>query len=70
MLKASKTGYVSPSQLAIVLCSLNKFEEALAQMEEAYLTHDQWFLWVKYTSLVNPIKEDPAYINLMNQLVQ
>ncbi|WP_445381348.1 tetratricopeptide repeat protein [Robiginitalea sp. IMCC43444] len=70
MLEASKTGYVSPSQLAVVLCSLNKYEQALEQVEEAYLKHDQWINWIKNTSLVDPIKKTPRYLNIMDRLVQ
>ena len=70
LLETSERKYVSPSQIAIVLCALKRYDEALVKIEEAYLVHDQWINWVKNTSLVNPIKEYPEYISIMQRLVQ
>ena len=70
LLETSERKYVSPSQIAIVLCALKRYDEALVKIEEAYLVHDQWINWVKNTTLVNPIKEYPEYISIMQRLVQ
>ena len=68
MLAASEKHYVPPSQIAIVLCGLEQYDEALEQLEEAFLVHDQFIGWIKYTSMTDPIKEHPRYISLMTEL--
>ena len=65
LLERSRKQYVPPSQIAILLCGLGKYDQALEQVEKAYLLHDQWMLWVIYTSFCEPIKEDPRYISIM-----
>lgn len=60
--------YVPPSQIAIVMCGLGQYDEALKQVEKAFLIHDQWIGWVAFTSLADPIKHDPRYISLMTDL--
>ncbi len=68
MLAASERGYVPPSQIAIVLCGLEQYDRALEELEEAFLVHDQFIGWIKYSSMTDPIKEHPRYISLMAQL--
>ena len=68
ILTRSKTQYVPPSQIAILLCGLGRYEQALEQVEKAYLLHDQWFLWVVYTSFCEPIRDDPRYTSIMVEL--
>jgi TolB-like protein len=70
MLAASEKRYVPPSQIAIVLCGLKQYDQALEQLEEAFLVHDQYIGWIKYTSMADPIKEQPRYLSLMTQLGQ
>jgi len=68
VLAASEKQYVSPSQISIILCGLKEYDQALDQLEEAFLVHDQWIGWIKYTSMADPIKEHPRYISLMTSL--
>ena len=68
MLAASEKRYVPPSQIAIVLCGLEQYDRALEELEEAFLVHDQFIGWIKFTSMTDPIKEHPRYISLMEQL--
>lgn len=68
MLAASEKRYVPPSQIAIVLCGLEQYDRALEELEEAFLVHDQFIGWIKFTSMADPIKEHPRYISLMAQL--
>ena len=68
MLAASEKRYVPPSQIAIVLCGLEQYDRALEELEEAFLVHDQFIGWIKFTSMTDPIKEHPRYISLMAQL--
>jgi tetratricopeptide (TPR) repeat protein len=62
--------FVSPSQLAIVYCGLEQYDLALEQIEQAFLTHDQWIAWIAFTSMTDPIKDDPRYISLMSTLLK
>jgi TolB-like protein/Tfp pilus assembly protein PilF len=68
MLAASEKRYVPPSQIVIVLCGLKQYDRALEQLEEAFLVHDQYIGWIKFTSMADPIKEHPIYISLMTEL--
>ncbi len=68
MLVVSEKRFVPPSQIAIVLCGLKQYDQALEQLEEAFLVHDQWIGWIKHTSMADPIKDNPRYISLMNEL--
>ena len=56
--------YVPPTQKAIVLCGLERFDEALDQLEEAFLVHDQWVGWALYSSMTDPLKDHPRYLAL------
>ncbi len=68
ILARSKKQYVPPSQIAFALCGLGRYDQALEQIEEAFLVHDQWLFWVVYTSLMDPIKQDPRYTSLVSEL--
>ncbi len=60
--------FVSPSQLAIVYCGLGANDQALDQVEEAFLTHDSWFGWLVFTSMADGIKDDPRFVALTTRL--
>lgn len=68
LLARSEKQYVPPSQIAFALCGLGRYDQALDQIEEAFLVHDQWLMWVVYTSFLDPIKEDPRYTSLISEL--
>jgi tetratricopeptide (TPR) repeat protein len=68
MLKAAEARYVPPSQLAILYCGLKQYDNALDQIEEIFLVHDPWIIWIKSTNLVEPIKEDPRFKSLMARI--
>ena len=60
--------YVPPSQIAILLCGLGEYEAALNKVEEAFLLHDQWIGWVLFSSMTDPIKTDPRFRSLLQQM--
>ncbi len=68
ILDASKKHYVPPSQIALVMCGLKQYDQALEKVEEAFLVHDIWIGWVEYTSMADPIKNNPRYVSLMTKL--
>jgi TolB-like protein/Tfp pilus assembly protein PilF len=59
--------FTSPAQLAIVYCGLGDYELALDCIEEAYLLHDGWIKWVMWTSMADPVKDDPRYRSIREQ---
>ena len=68
ILERSEKQYVPPSQIAMLMCGLGMYEQALGQLEEAFLAHDQWINWIQFTSMADPIKDDPRYAALMDAL--
>jgi hypothetical protein len=67
ILDASDKGFVPPTQLAIVYCGLKDYDKALDQIEQAFLIHDIWLVWIKYLDFAGPLKNDPRFIDLMKQ---
>jgi class 3 adenylate cyclase/TolB-like protein/Tfp pilus assembly protein PilF len=65
ILNAAQAHYVPPSQLAILYCGLKRYDHALDQIEEAFLVHDPWILWIRNTNFVDPIRDQPRFISLM-----
>ena len=70
ILARAEKRYVPPSQIVILLCGLGQYDQALDQLEEAFLAHDQWIGWVAYMSMADPIKDDPRYTSLMDSLTK
>ena len=68
VLEASKTKYVPPAQLAILYVGLGQHEKALDQIEQSFLVHDSWILWIKYSSTLDPIRKDPRFINVIKMM--
>ena len=66
VLENSKTKYVPPAQLAILYVGLGQYDKALDQVEQAYLVHDTWFLWIKYSNMLDPIRDHPRFITVMD----
>ncbi|MDM9632229.1 tetratricopeptide repeat protein [Robiginitalea aurantiaca] len=60
--------YVPPSQIAILLCGLEEYEAAIEKVEEAFLLHDQWIGWALFSSMTDPIKTDPRFRSIMQQI--
>ncbi len=70
ILERSERQYVPPSQIAMLLCGLGQYDRALDQVEEAFLAHDLWIGWVHFTSMADPIKDDPRYVSMMGTLLR
>ena len=69
ILERSKERYVPPSQIAMLMCGLEQYDQALNQVEEAFLVHDLWIGWVHFTSMADPIKDEPRYEAMMGTLL-
>jgi TolB-like protein/Tfp pilus assembly protein PilF len=70
IMERSEKQYVPPSQIAMLMCGLGLYDQALDQIEEAFLAHDLWIGWIHFTSMADPIKDDPRYISLMKPLIK
>ena len=68
MLENSKIKYVPPTQLAILYVGLGEYDKALDQVEQAYLVHDTWIFWIKYSNMLDPIREDPRFVAVIEMI--
>ena len=68
ILKKLRTQYVPPTQQAFLYVGLGEYDKALDKVEEAYLVHDAWIVWLKYSNLVDPIRDNPRFVHIMEQL--
>jgi TolB-like protein/Tfp pilus assembly protein PilF len=60
--------YVSPYFFATVYASLGQNDEAFARLQEAVREHDGYLAWLKVDSAVDPLREDPRFQGLMQQV--
>jgi tetratricopeptide (TPR) repeat protein len=60
--------YVPPVQIAILYVGLEQYDKALEQVELAFLARDSWFMWIKYSGLLDPIRDDPRYLKVMEMI--
>ena len=68
MLENSKKGFVPPSQFAIMYAGLGEYDKALEQVEQAYLIRDTWFLWVRFSTMLDPLREEPRFVKVMEMI--
>ena len=68
MLENSRKGFVPPSQFAIMYVGLGQYDKAIEQIEQAYLIRDNWFLWIRFSAMLNPIRDDPRYEKIMKMI--
>ena len=68
MLENAKNGFVPPTQLAIMYTGLGQYDKALEQVEQAYLIHDNWIMWAKFSNTLDPIRDDPRYVKVMEMI--
>jgi tetratricopeptide (TPR) repeat protein len=60
--------YVSPYFFATVYASLGQNDEAFARLQEAMREHDGYLAWLKVDSAVDPLREDPRFQGLLQQV--
>lgn len=68
VLTASETKFVPPAQLAILYVGLGQNEKAIDQIEQSFLVHDSWLLWIKYSSTLDPIRQNPRYVAIIDMM--
>ena len=68
MLENAKNGFVPPTQLAIMYTGLGQYDKALELVEQAYLIRDNWIMWAKFSNTLDPIRDDPRFVKVMEML--
>ena len=68
MLEKSQIGFVPLSQLAIMYVGLEQYDKAIELVEQAYLTRDSWFFWIRYSAMMDPIRDDPRFKRVMEMV--
>jgi serine/threonine protein kinase/Tfp pilus assembly protein PilF len=64
----TKTGYVSPFQIAMVHIGLGEEDQALAALEQAYEARSWYMTWLKTAPEFDPLRSDPRFVNLMHRV--
>jgi serine/threonine protein kinase/DNA-binding NarL/FixJ family response regulator/Tfp pilus assembly protein PilF len=64
----SKTDYVSPGELAILLAALGEREEAFASLEKAYEAHDLQLQNLGVSGGFDPLRSDPRFQDLLRRV--
>ena len=64
----SKTQYVIPSFVAVVLGAMGEKDKAFVELEKSIELHDSWFRWAKVEPLFDPIRDDPRFKILLKRM--
>jgi TolB-like protein/Flp pilus assembly protein TadD len=64
----SKTEYVIPSFVAVVLGSMGEKDRAFAELEKSIEQRDSWFRWAKVEPLFDPLRDDPRFAGLLKRM--
>jgi TolB-like protein/Flp pilus assembly protein TadD len=64
----SRTEYVIPSFVAVVLGSMGEKDSAFAELEKSIEQHDSWFRWAKVEPLFDPLRDDPRFAGLLKRM--
>ncbi len=64
----SKTQYVIPSFVAVVLGAMGEKDRAFAELERSVELRDSWFRWCKVEPLFDPLRGDPQFKDLLKRM--
>lgn len=64
----SKHRYVSPCLIALVQLGLGERDQAIASLEQGYANHDQWILCMKVDPLLDDLRSDPRFKDLLRRI--
>jgi serine/threonine protein kinase/tetratricopeptide (TPR) repeat protein len=65
---ASRSRYISSFEVAAVLASLNKKDEALEFLQKAYDDHNYWFPYLNEDSRFDRLHSDPRFADLLRRI--
>lgn len=60
--------YISPSELAVLYVNLGEHDKAFESLEKAYAAHDLQLKHIKYDWLLDPIRDDPRFQDLLQRI--
>ena len=66
--RRAKTRYVSPYFLAMIYVGLHEDGRALDALEDAYAKHDWVLVWMSVARMMQPLRTQPRFIQLMQRL--
>jgi serine/threonine protein kinase/tetratricopeptide (TPR) repeat protein len=64
----TKTGYVSPSHIAMVYIGLGEKDQAFAALEEAYQARSWYMTWLKVAPEFDSLRTDPRFLDLVGRM--
>jgi len=64
----SKAGYVSPWDMAILQVGLGDKDRALEQLNKAYEERAGWIIDVKVEPMLDPLRSDPRFAELVSRM--
>ncbi len=68
LLELSKRQYVPRYHIAIIYAGLGDKNQALAWLEKAYEERDQWLLWLKVEPMVDSLRSEPRFQDLLRRV--
>jgi len=60
--------YVIPYDIAVVAVGLGDKDQAFAWLERAYEERSRWFVQCKVEPLLDPLRSDPRFQNLLRRV--
>jgi hypothetical protein len=64
----SKRRFVSPYLMAYPCLGLGDRDQALAWLEKAYESRDQWMVWLKSDPKLDSLRTDPRFADLLRRV--
>ena len=64
----SKHSYVSPYRVAAIYIGLGEKEQAFAWLDRAYEERDGWLIWLNLDPVLDPVRTDKRFKNLLRKV--
>ena len=68
LLELNKSRYVTPAALVNVYVGLGDREQAFVWLEKAYQEGSNYVVWLKVFPLLDPLRSDPRFTNLVQRV--
>jgi hypothetical protein len=64
----AKRSYVSPYSLALIYMGLGDKDQAFTCLHQAIADRDPWLCWVKVEPLLDELRSDPRFTDLLKNM--